>query len=129
MTARQPPAMGITDAAKLLRLLGNEARLGLVLRIGAGETAVADLEAALAIRQPNLSQHLAELRAAGLIASRREGRTVLYRLADARAEAIVECLAKAIGHAPPGRAAAPAAPPPPRDAAGSAVFARIGGRR
>lgn len=128
MTDRRPPAMRIGDAARLLRLLGNEARLALVLRIGAGETAVADLEAELGIRQPNLSQHLAELRAAGLLASRREGRAVFYRLADGRAEAIVDCLAKAIGHAPPVRSAAPAPPATP-PAAGSAVFARIGGRR
>jgi DNA-binding transcriptional ArsR family regulator len=117
------------QAAKLLRLLGNEARLGLVLRIGAGEVSVADLEAELAIRQPNLSQHLAELREAGLLASRREGRTVLYTLADARAEAIVECLAKAIGHEVPRRGAAAAPESAPASAAGSAVFARVGGRR
>lgn len=129
MTARRPPAMRLPEAAKMLRLLGNEARLGLVLRIGAGEVSVADLEAELRIRQPNLSQHLAELREAGLLVSRREGRTVLYTLADARAEAIVECLAKAIGHEPPLRSAPSAPQVGSRATAGSAVFARVGGRR
>ena len=33
---------------------------------------------------PNMSQHLAVLRSAGLVASRREGSTVFYRLADDR---------------------------------------------
>lgn len=124
----RPPAMSIEEAATMLRLLGNAARLSLVLRIGAGEVSVADLEAELGIRQPNLSQHLAELRQAGLVGSRRDGRTVYYTLAGAGAEAIVECLSKAIGRAAPkARAAQPSTAPRAGQAgAGSAVFARIG---
>lgn len=127
MTARRP-AMGIEEAARMLRLLGNSARLRLVLRIGQGEVSVAELEAELGIRQPNLSQHLAELRQAGLVGSRRDGRAVHYMLADAGAEAVVECLSKAIGHPAPraGRADATAAPREARPGTGSAVFARIG---
>jgi len=112
----------------MLRLLGNTARLGLVLRIGAGEVSVAELEAELKIRQPNLSQHLAELRQAGLVTSRREGRKVLYTLANPAAEAIVACLSGAIGHAAPlaRPQAEPAAPTRAPTSAGSAFFARIG---
>lgn len=128
MSTRPPPPMEIEEAAKLLRLLGNAARLRLVLRIGAGEVSVAELEAELSIRQPNLSQHLAELREAGLLGTRREGRSVFYTLAGARAEAVVECLAKAIGREAP--AAARAAAPPARAgaSAGAAVFAKAGPR-
>jgi ArsR family transcriptional regulator len=120
--------MKIEEAAAMLRLLGNAARLRLVLRIGAGEVSVADLEAELGLRQPNLSQHLAELRQAGLVGSRRDGRTVHYTLAGASAEAIVECLAKAIGRAAPkARATQPSSGSHKAErAAGSAVFARIG---
>lgn len=123
-----PPAMGIEEAAAMLRLLGNAARLSLVLRIGAGVVSVADLEAELGIRQPNLSQHLAELRQAGLVESRRDGRTVHYALAGAGAEAVVDCLSKAIGRAAPkARATEPfAGSRKAQPAAGSALFARIG---
>jgi DNA-binding transcriptional ArsR family regulator len=124
MITRKPPAMALDDAARLLRLLGNRARLGIVLRVGAGRVTVAALEAELGIRQPNLSQHLAELRDAGLLASQREGRTVFYTLANAHAEAIVECLAKAIGHQAPAARAAPEASRP-RFVSGSAVFAAV----
>ena len=65
--------MSIDQAAGMLRLLGNSARLRLVLRISQGEVSVAELETELKIRQPNLSQHLAELRDAGLVGSRRDG--------------------------------------------------------
>lgn len=126
MTGRSPPAMSIDKAAGMLRLLGNSARLRLVLRISEGEVSVAELESELKIRQPNLSQHLAELREAGLVGSRRDGRSVHYTLADASAEAVVECLAKAIGQASPRaqRSLAPVAQP----GAGASVFARIGRR-
>ena len=40
-----------------------------------------ELDETLGIRQPGLSQQLAELREAGLIAGRKEGKTVRYRLA------------------------------------------------
>lgn len=67
-------------AAGLLRLLGNPARLRIVLRLAAGPLSVGDLELELGLRQPNLSQHLAELRNAGVVATRREGRSVIYAL-------------------------------------------------
>jgi ArsR family transcriptional regulator len=126
MSRRMPPAMGIDEAAGMLRLLGNVARLRLVLRISEGEVSVADLESELGIRQPNLSQHLAELREAGLVGSRRDGRSVHYTLAGATAEAVVESLARAIGKAPlPARRSVA---PVVRPGTGAAVFARVGRR-
>jgi DNA-binding transcriptional ArsR family regulator len=95
--------MSIDAAAQLLRLLGNSARLRIVLRIGEQDASVAELESELKIRQPNLSQHLADLRDAGLLVSRRTGRSVIYSLAGAKSQTIVECLAKTIGHASPKR--------------------------
>ena len=50
----------------------------------AGETSVGELVDALEMSQPAVSQHLAVLRRAGLVMSRREGNTILYRLADHR---------------------------------------------
>lgn len=47
---------------------------------GRGEAAVKDLTARFRISQPAISQHLAALADAGLVAGRREGRCVYYRV-------------------------------------------------
>jgi DNA-binding transcriptional ArsR family regulator len=54
-----------------------------------GERSVRELEDLLGIRQPGLSQQLAELREAGLIAGRKEGKQVFYTLADPRIETFI----------------------------------------
>ena len=51
---------------------------------GIGELSVTDLSERVGCQVPNMSQHLAVLRNAGLVTSRREGNTILYRLADPR---------------------------------------------
>lgn len=66
--------------ASLLRLLGQPARLRILLAIAEEEACVCHLEALLGYRQAYISQHLMALRAAGLVASRREGRNIFYRL-------------------------------------------------
>jgi ArsR family transcriptional regulator len=45
---------------------------------------VSDLSIRVGCQVPNMSQHLAVLRSAGLVASRRDGNTIFYRLSDAR---------------------------------------------
>lgn len=57
-----------------------------------GERSVRELEDTLGIRQPGLSQQIAELRDAGLIAGRKESKSVFYRLADDHVKAIVSLL-------------------------------------
>jgi ArsR family transcriptional regulator len=47
-----------------------------------GERSVSDLSRDVGCQVPNMSQHLAVLRSAGIVATRREGSTVFYRLAD-----------------------------------------------
>jgi DNA-binding transcriptional ArsR family regulator len=66
----------------LLDHLSNPFRLAILLSIGDGEACVCHLEAVLKKRQAYISQHLAGLREAGMLLSRREGRFVYYRLAD-----------------------------------------------
>lgn len=51
-----------------------------------------ELEDLLGIRQPGLSQQLAELREAGLIKGRKEGKAVHYRLADPRVEHFISTM-------------------------------------
>ena len=75
-----------STATSFLRLLSNEDRLLLLCQLMEGERCVGELEQLLDIRQPTLSQQLGVLRAEGLVATRREGKNIYYRLADARVE-------------------------------------------
>ena len=80
-------------AARLLRALANERRL-LVLcdLVAAGEKSVNDLAANIGLSQSALSQHLALMRDEGLVATRRAGTVIYYRLADPKAEAVLHTL-------------------------------------
>lgn len=60
-----------------------------------GERSVSEIVAALAIAQPKVSNHLACLRWCGFVETRREHRTIYYRLADRRVWRMVE-LARAL---------------------------------
>ncbi len=82
----------VGEASAFLKKLANPDRLLVTCALVDGELSVRALEDALGIRQPGLSQQLAELRGAGLIAGRREGKQVFYRIADPRAEALVTTL-------------------------------------
>lgn len=81
-----PAAMrrGAEQAVAALRLLGNEDRLLLLCQLAHGEMCVGDLEAALDIRQPTLSQQLGVLRTEGVVHTRREGKSIFYSIADTR---------------------------------------------
>jgi DNA-binding transcriptional ArsR family regulator len=106
-------AIGIEDievAAELLKSLSNPQRLQIVCALAEGEQGVSDLERKLEIRQPSLSQHLASLREASIIAGRREAKAVFYRISDARAAMLVEAL-HAIFCEPPRRGSRKAASP------------------
>lgn len=70
------------EAAAVLRALAHEGRLLILCQLSQGEHAVGELEGCLGIRQPSLSQQLGVLRRQGLIAARRDGRQVSYRIAD-----------------------------------------------
>lgn len=80
------------EASEFLKKLANPNRLMIVCALVEGERSVRDLEDTLGIRQPGLSQQIAELRDAGLIAGRKESKSVFYRLADGRVKAIVSLL-------------------------------------
>ena len=81
------------EAASLLRLLANEKRLLILcLLISRGEVDVTGLAQAADLSQSALSQHLARLREEGLVAFRREGQTLHYRLKDPRAARVLSTL-------------------------------------
>ncbi len=70
--------------AAIGRALADPKRLCVVEVLASGERSVSELSREAACHIPNMSQHLAVLRSAGLVTARRDGSTVYYRLADAR---------------------------------------------
>lgn len=81
------------EVAATLRLLANERRLLVLCRlVHAGEMSVTALGAAVGLGQSALSQHLARLRADGLVTTRREGQTLFYRIADDRVGRLLSAL-------------------------------------
>ncbi len=66
------------------RALADPKRLCVLESLAIGELSVGELSVRVGCQVPNMSQHLAVLRSAGLVSSRREGSTVYYRLADPR---------------------------------------------
>ena len=65
---------------RVFQALGDPSRRAIFEALTRGETAVKDLTARFDISQPAVSQHLAALKDAGLVKSRREGRMVYYRV-------------------------------------------------
>jgi ArsR family transcriptional regulator len=70
--------------AAIGRALSDPKRLCVLESLAIGELSVGDLSTRVGCHVPNMSQHLAVLRSAGLVSTRREGNTVFYRLADPR---------------------------------------------
>ena len=68
--------------AQLLRLLGNEDRLIILVQLLTGEFCVSELEEVLDIHQPTLSQQLSVLRRANFVSTRREGKNIYYSVED-----------------------------------------------
>jgi DNA-binding transcriptional ArsR family regulator len=81
------------EAAAMLRLLANERRLLLLcMLIAEGEAHVGRLAQRVRLSQPAVSQHLAKLREDGLVATRRTGTTIHYRIADERVARVIAVL-------------------------------------
>ncbi len=68
--------------AETLRALASPRRLEILHRLDGSVCDVKSLATDLGISQPNVSQHLAVLRSAGLVEAEREGREVRYRISD-----------------------------------------------
>ena len=79
-------------AARLLKLLASEQRLLLLCRLLEGEASVGDLAEHARLAQSAASQHLAKMRAEGLVATRRDAQTIYYRLDDVAAVEVLGVL-------------------------------------
>lgn len=78
------------DAAGIFGLLSTPCRLRIVDALCAGEKNVGELLSLIPVTQPNMSQHLNVLYRAGLVARRRNGTQVFYRIGGPMAELICE---------------------------------------
>lgn len=83
---------GAQAACALMKVLSNPDRLLLLCALAEGEKNVGELEQALGIVQPTLSQQLAVLREEDLVATRREGKSIYYRLDSPPAMAVMQVL-------------------------------------
>ena len=80
------------EAARLLAALGQTKRLMALCRLLDREMSVGALAEAIGLGQSALSQHLARLRDLGIVATRRDGQTIYYRLASDNARRLIEVL-------------------------------------
>ena len=83
---------GAQQACALMKVLSNPDRLMLLCELADGERNVGELEEALGIVQPTLSQQLAVLRTEGLVNTRRDGKNIYYQIASAQALAVMQVL-------------------------------------
>lgn len=81
-------------AVNLLRSLAHEDRLMLLCQLCQQEMCVSELEQALDIRQPSLSQQLGVLRRDGLVSTRRQGKHIFYRVKQGPALDLLQALHK-----------------------------------
>jgi ArsR family transcriptional regulator, virulence genes transcriptional regulator len=81
-----------TQAANLLKALANENRLMVMCSLLGGELSVGELNTKVPLSQSALSQHLASLRDAGLVSTRKEAQTVYYQVCGDEARKIISVL-------------------------------------
>jgi ArsR family transcriptional regulator len=80
------------NAVAALKVLANEERLLLLCQLSHGEMCVGDLEEALDVHQPTLSQQLGVLRTEAVVKTRREGKRIYYSVADPHLMQVIEVL-------------------------------------
>lgn len=83
---------GAAKAAEFLRLMANENRLAILCALAEGPRAVGELADLLGASQPNVSQHLAKLKALQFVSARRNGTSIRYSLASKEAASIIAVL-------------------------------------
>lgn len=82
------------EAAGLMRALSNEKRLMILCQLGEGELSVGQMLPLVGLSQSALSQHLAKLRDEALVATRRDGTTIFYRIAEPAVLKVIAVLAE-----------------------------------
>ena len=107
---RLPDGEARRRTADLFRLLGDPTRVSILMALlEGGELCVCDLSATIDVAENVVSQSLRLLRTADVVRTRRDGRRIHYRLADAHVRMLLDLSADHLGHQ---RAPAVSAPTP-----------------
>lgn len=85
-------AGNVAEAEQLLKILANKNRLMILCSLQDTEMSVSQLNEAVPLAQSALSQHLAALRKANVVATRRESQTIYYRVIDDNAVQLLSTL-------------------------------------
>ena len=97
----QPGADEIAEHARaataVLKAMSHERRLMILCHLAEGEKSVTELEQLLGVRQSAVSQQLARLRFEGLVDYRRDGKAMIYSIADDRVREIAELICRLFG--------------------------------
>jgi ArsR family transcriptional regulator len=80
------------QACQLMKVLANPDRLMILCQLAHSELRVGQIEEMLDIAQPTLSQQLTVLRREELVSTRREGKSIYYRLVSPQAMAVISTL-------------------------------------
>ena len=89
---RSLDAQRLIEVADTIRMLGHPERLKMVEVLEGGEATVSDIQEALELPQAIVSQHLARMRGAGIVAARRDGVRVYYRIVEPKVRQILRCI-------------------------------------
>lgn len=91
------PEAVLAEAARRFSLLGDPTRLRLLSVLHErGETSVGEIAAVAGVTVANASQHLVRLAAGGIVARRRAGRSVLYRIGDPTVERLCDIVCASV---------------------------------
>lgn len=80
------------EAAEMLAMLANPYRLRIMCELHKGERSVSAIEEVVGLSQSALSQHLAKLRGADIVKTRREAQTIYYSVQDERVARLLAVL-------------------------------------
>ncbi len=82
------------EAAKVLRALSHPQRLQILCELAEAELPVGELERLSEASQSSVSQFLARMKSEGLVASRREGNFIYYRIQDPKIKKLILAMHK-----------------------------------
>lgn len=80
------------EVSEILKAIANPHRLLIMCKLIDDEVSVGILAEELGVRDAVASQHLSILRRSGIVATRRDGQTIYYKIADKRVRSLVETL-------------------------------------
>ncbi len=82
----------LNRAADIIKMLGHPERLKIVEVLEQGEATVSEIQDALDLPQAIVSQHLAKMRGGQIVAARRDGVHVYYRITEPKVPHILSCI-------------------------------------